>query len=112
MTKQEYKMMMKLIDRNMIEIGGRETMYGVTPTEQIMDESGIEQLKQDIKDLFEEHCDETNGAEYAERIMKAIEILQRIDCFRPASSSKLIPIVIQVLLGKETKKYDKRIETL
>ena len=60
MTKQEYKIILKLIDRNTQEIGGRETMYGVTPIEQIIDEDGIKQLKQDIKDLFEEVDEDEN----------------------------------------------------
>lgn len=51
-----------------------------------------------------------NERDYAERIVKAIEILQRADVFKNAN--KAIPLAIQVLLGKETKNYDKEIETL
>ena len=104
MTKQEYKMILKLIDKN------TETVQGYDFDHPEIDEEGIKQLKQDIKDLFEEHCNETNGAEYAERIMKAIDILQRADAFKNAN--KAIPLAIQVLLGADTKKYDKKVETL
>lgn len=51
-----------------------------------------------------------NEINYAERILKAIDILQRADAFKNAN--KAIPLAIQVLLGEETKKYDKEIETL
>lgn len=51
-----------------------------------------------------------NEINYAERILKAIDILQRADPFKNAN--RAIPLAIQVLLGKETKNYDKEIETL
>ena len=102
MTKLEYKMILKLIDKNTKE---KDDPHGEYLE---IDAYGIKQLKQDIKDLFEEHCDETNGAEYAERIMEAIDILQRADAFRNAN--KMIPLAIQVLLGANTKEYDKRVD--
>lgn len=48
MTKQEYKMILKLIDRN------TKMEHGYYDDYPNIDEAGIEQLKQDIKDLFEE----------------------------------------------------------
>ena len=54
MTKQEYKMILKLIDKNTNEIIGKETMYGCEPDRREIDEDGIAQLKQDIKDLFDD----------------------------------------------------------
>lgn len=105
MTKQEYKMILKLIDKN-TDVDCDQ--YGYDYPE--IDKEGIKRLKQDIKDVFEEHCAETNGAEYAERIMKAIDILQRADAFKNANTA--IPLAIQVLLGADTKKYDKKVETL
>lgn len=105
MTKQKYKMILKLVDKN------AEVRRGCNGGLRfVMDKECIEQLKQDIKDLFEEHCGETNGAEYAERIIKAINILQSADAF--VSARKAIPLAIQVLLGAGTKNYDKEIETL
>ena len=106
MTKQEYKIILKLIDRNTATKQVGYYQY----EEHYITATGIARLKQDIKDLFEGYCDETNGAEYAERIMKAIDILQRADTFKNANTA--IPLAIQVLLGKETKNYDKEIETL
>lgn len=105
MTKQEYKMILKLIDKNTYADCDQ---YGYAYPK--IDKEGIKQLKQDIKDLFEEYCKETNGAEYAERIVKVIGILQRADAYKNAN--KAIPLAIQVLLGKKTKNYDKEIETL
>ena len=48
MTKQEYKIILKLIDRN------TKTKHGYYDDYPEIDKEGIEQLKQDIKDLFEE----------------------------------------------------------
>lgn len=49
MTKQEYKMILKLIDNHTIT---REVGYYCTE-EKYMDEKHIKQLKQDLKDIFE-----------------------------------------------------------
>ncbi len=50
MTKQEYKMILKLIDRN---TSTKQVGYYQYESRYIS-EDGIKQLKQDIKDLFDD----------------------------------------------------------
>ena len=51
MTKQEYKMILKLIDRN------TKMEHGYYDDYPKIDKDGIEQLKQDVKDIFEESAE-------------------------------------------------------